>query len=96
LGPDCDPTEILAATWCVSWHLRRELLPGCGLRHIRGEQEPLWHRNDLAFLTGEVRFLTSSETSDGHGLDEGVVKRVTGQSPVTARHIRSKPITFLR
>jgi putative DNA primase/helicase len=42
-----------------------------------------------------VRFLTSSETSDGHSLDEGVVKRVTGQSPVTARHIRSKPITLL-
>ena len=46
-------------------------------------------------LPGAVRFLTSSETSDGHSLDEGVVKRVTGQSPVTARHIRSKPITFL-
>jgi phage/plasmid-associated DNA primase len=42
-----------------------------------------------------VRFLTSSETSDGHSLDEGVVKRVTGQSPVRARHIRSNPITFL-
>ena len=52
------------------------------------------HRNDLAVLAGAVRFLTSCEGSDGHSLDEGVIKRVTGQSPVTVRHIHGKPFTY--
>jgi putative DNA primase/helicase len=52
------------------------------------------HRNDLAVLAGAIRFLTSCEGSDGHSLDEGVIKRVTGQSPVTCRHIYGKPFTY--
>jgi P4 family phage/plasmid primase-like protien len=52
------------------------------------------HRNDLAILSGAIRFLTSCEGSDGHSLDEGVIKRVTGQSPVTCRHIHGKPFTY--
>ena len=52
------------------------------------------HRNDLAVLAGAVRMVTAAESSDGHTLDEGVVKQVTGCSPVTCRHIHGRPFTF--
>jgi|HubBroStandDraft_1064217.scaffolds.fasta_scaffold01348_2 putative DNA primase/helicase len=53
------------------------------------------HRNDLAVLAGAIRFLTSAETTDGHSLDEDIIKVVTGQSPVTVRHIYARPFTYL-
>lgn len=53
------------------------------------------HRNDLASLAGAVRMVTSCESSDGHSLDEGVIKQVTGCSPVTCRQILGKPFTYL-
>jgi len=40
------------------------------------------HRNDLADLAGAVRMVTSCESSDGHSLDEGVIKQVTGCRPI--------------
>jgi putative DNA primase/helicase len=52
------------------------------------------HRNDLAVLAGAVRMVTAAESSDGHTLDEGVIKQVTGCSPVTCRHIHGKPFTY--
>jgi putative DNA primase/helicase len=52
------------------------------------------HRNDLAVLAGAVRMVTSAESSDGHTLDEGVIKQITGCSPVTCRHIHGKPFTY--
>lgn len=39
------------------------------------------HRNDLAVLAGAVRMVTTAESRDGHMLDEGVIKQVTGCSP---------------
>jgi putative DNA primase/helicase len=53
------------------------------------------HRNDLASLAGAVRMVTSCESSDGHSLDEGVIKQVTGCSPVTCRQILGKPFTYI-
>jgi len=53
------------------------------------------HRNDLASLAGAVRMVTSCESSDGHSLDEGVIKQVTGCSPVTCRQIHCKPFTYM-
>lgn len=53
------------------------------------------HRNDLASLAGAVRMVTSCESSDGHSLDEGVIKQITGCSPVTCRQILGKPFTYM-
>ena len=53
------------------------------------------HRNDLASLAGAVRMVTSCESSDGHSLDEGIIKQVTGCSPVTCRQILGKPFTYM-
>ena len=53
------------------------------------------HRNDLAVLAGAIRMVTAAEASDGHSLDEGVVKQVTGCSPVTCRHIQGRPFTYV-
>ena len=53
------------------------------------------HRNDLAVLAGAVRMVTAAESGDGHTLDEGVIKQVTGCSPVTCRHIHGKPFTYI-
>jgi putative DNA primase/helicase len=39
--------------------------------------------------------VTSCESSDGHSLDEGVIKQVTGCSPVTCRQIHGKPFTYI-
>jgi putative DNA primase/helicase len=53
------------------------------------------HRNDLAVLSGAVRMVTAAESTDGHSLDEAVIKQVTGCSPVTCRHILGKPFTYV-
>ena len=53
------------------------------------------HRNDLAVLAGAIRMVTAAESSDGHYLDEGVVKQLTGCSPVTCRHIYGRPFTYV-
>jgi putative DNA primase/helicase len=53
------------------------------------------HRNDLAVLAGASRLVTTCESSDGHALDEGIIKLVTGCSPVTCRHILAKPFTYI-
>jgi P4 family phage/plasmid primase-like protien len=49
-------------------------------------------RDDLAALAGATRFVTSAETSDGHTLDEQVIKLVTGGigSKVSCRHLYGK------
>jgi putative DNA primase/helicase len=49
-------------------------------------------RDDLASLAGATRFVTSAETSDGHTLDEQVIKLVTGGvgSKVSCRHLYGK------
>lgn len=53
------------------------------------------HRNDLAALAGAARMVTATESSDGHSLDEGVVKALTGCSPITCRQIHGRPFTFV-
>ena len=54
------------------------------------------HRNDLAALAGAVRIVTAAETSDGHCLDEGVIKSVTGgpEARITCRQIHGRPFTY--
>jgi len=53
------------------------------------------HRNDLAALAGAARMVTATESSDGHSLDEGVVKALTGCTPITCRQIHGRPFTFV-
>jgi len=50
-------------------------------------------RNDLASLVG-ARFVTVSESQDGHKLDEALIKRVTGGDPVTCRKLYGEPFTY--
>jgi hypothetical protein len=54
------------------------------------------HRNDLAALAGAVRMVTAEESSDGHHLDEAIIKAVTGgnDSVITCREIRGKPFSY--
>jgi len=54
------------------------------------------HRNDLAALAGAVRMITTAESTDGHALDEGIVKLVTGgpDSKITCREIYGRPFTY--
>ena len=54
------------------------------------------HRNDLAALAGAVRMIVASESSDGHSLDEGVIKAVTGgpDAKITCRQILGKPFNY--
>lgn len=49
---------------------------------------------DIARLPG-VRFLRVSEPEKGSALNEGLVKMVTGQDPVDARHLNKGFFTFL-
>jgi putative DNA primase/helicase len=49
--------------------------------------------NDIAKLPG-MRFVTSSETSDGTWLNEGRVKAMTGRDVLTARYLRREFFTF--
>lgn len=51
------------------------------------------HRNDIAALRG-ARFVTASESSDGHHLDEELIKKITGGDPITCREIFGKPMTY--
>jgi len=52
------------------------------------------HRNDLAAIAGAVRLVTSAESADGRAFDEGVIKQVTGGTPVDCRQIHGKPFTY--
>lgn len=49
---------------------------------------------DIARLPG-VRFLRVSEPAQGSTLNEGLVKQVTGEDPVDARHLNKGFFTFL-
>ncbi len=49
---------------------------------------------DIARLPG-VRFLRVSEPAQGSTLNEGLIKQVTGQDPVDARHLNKGFFTFL-
>jgi len=51
-------------------------------------------RSDLASLAGAVRMVTVSETQDGHHLDEAIVKKATGCSPVTCRQLYGRYFTY--
>jgi putative DNA primase/helicase len=50
-------------------------------------------RNDLAMLVG-ARFVTASESGDGHLLDEALIKTLTGQDPITVRLLYKEFFTF--
>jgi putative DNA primase/helicase len=49
--------------------------------------------NDLARLAG-VRLVFASETGGGKKLDEGIVKELTGNEPITARFLYAEPFEF--
>ena len=51
-------------------------------------------RNDLAALCGS-RFVGTAETAAGKRLDEGLVKRLTGGDPVTARFLYREFFSFV-
>lgn len=55
----------------------------------RGETIP----NDVARLRG-VRLVTASETSDGHRLDEALIKDITGGDKLAARFMRGEWFEF--
>jgi len=50
--------------------------------------------NDLAALAG-ARLVTCSETGEGGGLDEALVKLVTGGDPITARFLNREFFNFI-
>jgi putative DNA primase/helicase len=50
-------------------------------------------RNDLAALAG-ARYVTASESQDGHHLDEALIKSLTGGDPITARFLHKEFFTF--
>lgn len=54
------------------------------------------HRNDLAVLAGAIRMITTSENTDGHVLDEGIIKTMTGgpDSKVTCRLLYGEPFSY--
>ena len=54
------------------------------------------HRNDLAVLAGAIRMITTSESTDGHVLDEGIIKTMTGgpDSKVTCRPLYGEPFSY--
>jgi putative DNA primase/helicase len=49
--------------------------------------------NDLAALRG-TRFVVAVETEEGHRLAESLIKRVTGQDPITVRLLYREPFTY--
>jgi len=49
--------------------------------------------NDIAKLKG-VRFVLASETEDGKRLNEGLMKRLTGGDPITARFLHQEFFDF--
>ncbi|MEP7218364.1 MAG: phage/plasmid primase, P4 family [Bacteroidota bacterium] len=52
------------------------------------------HRTDLVRLKG-ARIVSASEGDDGCRMSEGIIKRVTGRTPLVVRDLMSKPISFL-
>jgi putative DNA primase/helicase len=50
-------------------------------------------RNDLAKLVG-ARYVTASESQEGHRLDESLIKSLTGQDPITARFLYKEEFTY--
>jgi putative DNA primase/helicase len=50
-------------------------------------------RSDLAALVG-VRFLTAEESSDGHRLDEALIKQLTGENTVTTRFLYQDEFSY--
>ncbi len=50
-------------------------------------------RNDLAALVG-VRFLSAEESSEGHRLDEALIKQLTGENTVTTRFLYQDEFSF--
>lgn len=50
-------------------------------------------RNDLAALVG-VRFLTAEESSEGHRLDEALIKQLTGENTVTTRFLYQDEFSY--
>jgi len=61
---------------------------------IAGWKKYTLHGSVNQQLAGAVRMVTLAESTDGHTLDEGVIKQITGCSPVTCRHIHGKPFTY--
>jgi putative DNA primase/helicase len=49
--------------------------------------------NDLAGLNG-ARLVTASESEKGHRLATGLIKRVTGEDPITARFLHREYFTY--
>jgi putative DNA primase/helicase len=50
-------------------------------------------RNDLAKLVG-ARYVTASESQEGHRLDESLIKSLTGQDPITTRFLHKEFFTY--
>jgi P4 family phage/plasmid primase-like protien len=50
-------------------------------------------RNDLAALVG-VRFLSSEESSEGHRLDEALIKQLTGENTITTRFLYQDEFSY--
>ncbi|MBZ5658841.1 MAG: bifunctional DNA primase/polymerase [Acidobacteriia bacterium] len=50
-------------------------------------------RNDLAALVG-VRFLCAEESSEGHRLDEALIKQLTGENTVTTRFLYQDEFSY--
>lgn len=57
------------------------------------ERDPNAIRNDLAAMD-KVRLVVASEGQEGARLDEGVVKQITGQDPVSARFLHREFFTY--
>lgn len=51
-------------------------------------------RNDLARLVGS-RFVSASEAKQGSRFDEGLIKGLTGEDPITARFLRKEYFEYL-
>jgi P4 family phage/plasmid primase-like protien len=50
-------------------------------------------RNDLACLVG-IRFLTAEESSDGHRLDEALIKQLTGENTIRTRFLYQEEFSY--
>ena len=50
-------------------------------------------RNDLAALVG-VRFLSAEESSEGHRLDEALIKQLTGENTITTRFLYQDEFSY--
>ncbi|MDR2897660.1 MAG: DUF5906 domain-containing protein [Spirochaetaceae bacterium] len=52
------------------------------------------HTNDIARLRG-TRFVTTTETEQGRRLSEPLIKKITGNDPMTARFLYGEYFTFM-